>query len=170
MSEIGGTTNQRREFLKKAAIAGGVAWTAPIIIEGVISPASAASVFASLSFTVQSNGTSIVQDGTSASIPAGTGCTLTGYQSGQPTTFTGSGSATKSNSVAETATLTISNLPSAGTCTLTGIAQCIGPSGSVCSSTASATKAEGSTNSTALTFSLECGSNNLLKIFVAVSC
>ena len=72
----------RRTMIKGAAIAGAAAWTAPIIIDSLVSPAAAASVPGRCyGFTVSSTGASScgAESGSTAAAP--TGCSPTGWGS-----------------------------------------------------------------------------------------
>lgn len=187
MAEIRPTSDgngSRRDFLRKTLLAGGVAASAPVIATfGVPAGAQAGSgpVTSSLSFTVADYGNTNPQsrsitgpDSTSAAIQGTTGCALPGYTAGQSPTpgYAGSGTATRTNgATAETASLTISGLPSAGTCTVTVLARCGPDGGAGLCTTVSTTKASGSTSVTFSSITASCGGNTgFRKFYVTVTC
>src|SRR5262245_44086051 len=64
-----GGSLDRRALIKRAAIVGGVAWTAPLIIDSIASPAAAASANCPSAINVSGNGAALVTG--SVLVPAG---------------------------------------------------------------------------------------------------
>lgn len=171
----------RRAFLRKSLVAGGIVAAAPVVTTANM-PAGAqvtSTTTESLSFTIgaYSNNNPATQtvsapDGTSAPINGGATCVLAGYEAGVAPVYGGSATATRTNgSAPETGSVTLTGLPSAGTCAVSVLARC-GPDGSggACA-TGSAVKADGQTSVTVSGMTSSCsGNTGFRKFYVTVTC
>lgn len=166
----------RRKLIKRAGVVGAVAWTAPVV-ESLVVPASAgvsappANPDQSLSLTRATLAGTWTKDATSAA--SANGCAPAGYTPGQASTYGASGSGGAASPGNENATITITGLPSNGTCTVRLRAECAGTG--ICSSEQTATKAAGMTSVSIGTGNFQCGAvlgvnQAILKAYVFVDC
>lgn len=185
MAEIRPTSDgadSRRDFLRKSLLAGGVAASAPVIATFHVpagAQAGSGPTPESLSFTIgaytgnpTATNSAAAPDGTSSVISGGAGCVLAGYSAGEVPAYGGTVSATRTNGGgAETATITITGLPSAGTCSVSVIARC-GPDATGECVTGTGTKAVNATTAI-VNLSAACAANGgvgFRKFYVTVTC
>lgn len=184
MAEIRPTSDgvdSRRDFLRKSLLAGGVAASAPVIATFSVpagAQAGSGPLVRSMSFTIPAYGnantntqTASTPDSTSATISGGTTCTLSGYTAGQTPLYGGSASGTRVKNSTESGSVTITGLPSAGTCTVRVLARCGPDGGGGACTTATGTKTAGSTSVTVSGLSFACAlETGFRKYYVTVTC